>query len=964
MTLIRNGTARVASRWLALLVLLTIGAFGSAQPYRLGISVSANEYATRAFTNMLSIDARVWAPGTSNAGPVDGNGFPTTDCDIFVLDGGFAQGQGTAAFNGTYRLIFNGQATVTVSGGTLGTPTYTSGTNTTTVNLTVTAAYPTIILQFRNTKRTATSATNTGLTGIKLMRPTTIGGTTPYDPSVVFTTEYIALHSRGQVLRSMDFVATNGNIQANWGDRQLPGNLTYFTGTGYGWQGKGAPWEHFIALCNQTGKDAWVNVPLYASDSYVQQLAAMLKAQLNASRKVYVEYTNEVWNFGFAQFGQVSNLAQTEINTNPSSSLNYDGAAKPGGMYDSAIGVPRYWARRTMQISDIFRAEFGDAAMHDGASPRVFPLFQAQADWQHWIWQGLTFLDRYYNNGDGNHVGTPRPVARYIWGGGGSGYIHGFPTAIANNASATVNDIFTGYGQAWTDHYNAMAASAHWCAAFGMKRVAYESGPGEIHGPAEPAVRAAQVDSRIKDVWKRCADEFFKAGGELYVQFLGVNQVHGLLPYDAVVGSQVTYKRTGFDELAAAANRPAATIGSLVPGTINAGRYNIAYDGYGVGTTDNPVNFGSSGYTWFGYTIRSAAAQTITVKLTASASASGQAKVYVNGLSAGTLTLTAGVQSSGLTASVPQGMSGIRIQRVGGSFTLQTIAVTSGGGTPPGTGTGLKGEYFNNKTLTAPVVLTRTEAVNFDWTGSPGSPVGADNFSVRWTGKVEAPATGSYTFATTSDDGVRLWVNGAQVINNWTDHASTTNTSSAISLTAGVKYDVTMEFYEATGGATAKLLWTPPGGSQVPIPVDRLYPLAGGTGPNLIVNPGFEGSLSGNWVGGGTYGTTTTSPHSGSIAGSCGGAWSSQFQTVSGLSANTQYTVTAWLKANSAPGNNVSLYVTINGVTTRVNMTSTSWQQYTLTFNTGSATSVQVGYGEFNGSAVTSNSDDWSLTQG
>ena len=51
-----------------------------------------------------------------------------------------------------------------------------------------------------------------------------------------------------------------------------------------------------------------------------------------------------------------------------------------------------------------------------------------------------------------------------------------------------------------------------------------------------------------------------------------------------------------------------------------------------------------------------------------------------------------------------------------------------------------------------------------------------------------------------SDDGIRLWVNGQLVINNWTDHAATTNTSAAISLTAGVRYTITLEFYEKAGG--------------------------------------------------------------------------------------------------------------------------------------------------------------------
>ena len=91
------------------------------------------------------------------------------------------------------------------------------------------------------------------------------------------------------------------------------------------------------------------------------------------------------------------------------------------------------------------------------------------------------------------------------------------------------------------------------------------------------------------------------------------------------------------------------------------------------------------------------------------------------------------------------------------------------------TGTGLHADYFSNQSLTAPAALSRTDAtVNFNWgTGSPGSSLPSDHFSVRWTGQVEALYSQTYTFTTSSDDGIRLWVNGQQIINNWTDHGRT-----------------------------------------------------------------------------------------------------------------------------------------------------------------------------------------------
>ena len=140
-------------------------------------------------------------------------------------------------------------------------------------------------------------------------------------------------------------------------------------------------------------------------------------------------------------------------------------------------------------------------------------------------------------------------------------------------------------------------------------------------------------------------------------------------------------------------------------------------------------------------------------------------------------------------------------------------------------GSGLTARYFNNMTLGGTPALTRTEGVDFDWgTGSPGAGVNADNFSVRWTGTVQAPIGGAFRFQTVSDDGVRLWVNGVQLINHWNDHGPTVDTSTTINLVAGQKYTLTMEYYERGGGAVARLRWRPPGTSTyAAIPTGNLY---------------------------------------------------------------------------------------------------------------------------------------------
>jgi glucose/arabinose dehydrogenase len=144
-------------------------------------------------------------------------------------------------------------------------------------------------------------------------------------------------------------------------------------------------------------------------------------------------------------------------------------------------------------------------------------------------------------------------------------------------------------------------------------------------------------------------------------------------------------------------------------------------------------------------------------------------------------------------------------------------------------GTGLSATYFNNVDFTG-TTLTRVDpTVDFVWgSGSPSPSIAADTFSARWVGQVEAPVTGTYAFYTQSDDGVRLWVNGQQIVNNWTNH-STVENSGTIALTAGQRYDIRMEYFENTGAATARLLWSSASVPKAVIPSTRLFPQTPGT---------------------------------------------------------------------------------------------------------------------------------------
>jgi hypothetical protein len=117
-----------------------------------------------------------------------------------------------------------------------------------------------------------------------------------------------------------------------------------------------------------------------------------------------------------------------------------------------------------------------------------------------------------------------------------------------------------------------------------------------------------------------------------------------------------------------------------------------------------------------------------------------------------------------------------------------------------------KGEYFANRKLAGEPSLVRNDAkIDFTWgTGAPAAGLPADGFSVRWTRQIHF-AVGTYRFSVEVDDGVRLWVDGTLIIDQW--HDGTGSTSGDVALAEG-KHQVRMEMYERRGDAKARLWWT------------------------------------------------------------------------------------------------------------------------------------------------------------
>lgn len=123
---------------------------------------------------------------------------------------------------------------------------------------------------------------------------------------------------------------------------------------------------------------------------------------------------------------------------------------------------------------------------------------------------------------------------------------------------------------------------------------------------------------------------------------------------------------------------------------------------------------------------------------------------------------------------------------------------------------GVSAEYFADTKLERSTLQRRETSVYYAAGNEPPAPgVGRDNFSVRWSGKLRANFDETYTFYTTTDDGVRLWLNDEKLIDEWRGMGAT-EFSASVALKAGRDYEIRMEYFEQGGAGTAELEWASP----------------------------------------------------------------------------------------------------------------------------------------------------------
>jgi hypothetical protein len=140
-------------------------------------------------------------------------------------------------------------------------------------------------------------------------------------------------------------------------------------------------------------------------------------------------------------------------------------------------------------------------------------------------------------------------------------------------------------------------------------------------------------------------------------------------------------------------------------------------------------------------------------------------------------------------------------------------------------GHGLRGEYFHGKTLKR-LFLTRNDpAIDYNWSQSlphPALPQWGREFSVRWTGQLRPDHSERYRLIANTDDGVRVWIGGQLVIDQWHDQSGG-DVAADVMLEKNRKYDLVVEYYNGPGDARATLSWSSPSTPREVIPPDNLY---------------------------------------------------------------------------------------------------------------------------------------------
>lgn len=291
--------------------------------------------------------------------------------------------------------------------------------------------------------------------------------------------------------RFMDWMHTNGSEVASWADRPTLDSATF--------SARGVPVELMVELCNRQKADAWFCMPHLCDDDYVRRFATLVRDTLDAELKVYIEYSNEVWNYGFVQAHYAQERAR-ELGIGPTE-RPWEG----GGMY---------YSRRSVEIFRIWEDVFG-------GTERLVRVLAWQAANPWWSENIVLPFEDCYQHADALAIA---PYITMIVPAEGEGL------TADEVAGWSLDQVFEYIETiALPECTSWMVEQKRIADRFGLALIAYEGGQhlvgvagGENNDEMTALFKRANADPRMGGVYARYLDAWKEAGGGLFANFSSV----------------------------------------------------------------------------------------------------------------------------------------------------------------------------------------------------------------------------------------------------------------------------------------------------------------------------------------------------------------------------------------------------------------------------------------------------------
>jgi len=334
-----------------------------------------------------------------------------------------------------------------------------------------------------------------------------------------FTDWSIADAQKYDTIRTMDLAQTNFSLETIWDKRIKPDYI--FQGRNaeghfmsgpvtpkYRDDATGLAWEHIIQLANRAGSDFWINIPARVDDDYITQLAKLMHDTLDPSIKLYLEYSNEVWNSGtFPVF-----------NYSKAQGILRGYHLPEGGENGEVLAGFRFQGARSVEIFDIFYSEFGAAA--ESRLVRVIAgqstnsaIFGKVLDFEYPVNSGSYVSDKvdalaiapYFGHKVISEMFNDAPL------------IASDPEPLRDTSAYTVNDLMARLTAHLRDSIkNDIQNNAKLAKEYGKKLIAYEGGQHLTNETGDDHLQDLLVDA-----------QYSEAMGDLYREYMGYWFLHG-----------------------------------------------------------------------------------------------------------------------------------------------------------------------------------------------------------------------------------------------------------------------------------------------------------------------------------------------------------------------------------------------------------------------------------------------------